>query len=156
MKRALVLLFAVVMALVVTLPAMAFFGFGYTHGVPDNDSKLWAGFEFGPTNSEFNVNMYLGDLWGTTQTNSLTFLGLEAFYTGGSDVLDVEVGVYMETDPIVNWPAVALDDVGVYGDLTIHVLDGPPIMWDLFASFDLKLIGGVPALTAEVGFEVNL
>ena len=62
----------------------------------------------------------------------------------------------METDPIINWPTVALADVGFYGDLTIHVLAGPPIMWDLFASFDLKLIGGVPALTAEVGFEVDI
>jgi len=159
MKRALVLLFAVVMALVITLPAMAFFGFGYTHEVPLNDSKLWGGFEFGPTNSEFNVNMYLGDLWGVDATylhKSLTFLGVEAFYTGGVDILDVEVGAYMETDPIINWPTVVLDDVGFYGDLTIHVLAGPPIMWDLFASFDLKLIGGVPALTAEVGFEVDI
>ena len=164
MNRALVLAFAVVMALVITLPAMAFFGFGYTHGVPNNDSKLWGGFEFGPTDSEFNVNVYLGDLWGIDpgaapgvwDDTSLTFLGVEAFYTGGVDVLDIEVGAYMETDPIINWPTVALADVGFYGDLTIHVLAGPPIMWDLFASFDLKLIGGVPALTAEVGFEVNL
>ena len=165
MKRALVLLFAVVMALVITLPAMAFFGFGYTHGVPTNDSKLWAGFDFGPTGSEFNVNMYLGDLWGVndpiTNTSipryaSLTFLGVEAFYTGGIDVLDVEVGAYMETKPLVSWPAPTLKKVGFYGDLTIHVLAGPPIMWDLFASFDLNVTSGTPALTAEVGFEVDI
>jgi len=156
MKRALVLAFAVVMALVITLPAMAFFGFGYTHEVPLNDSKLWAGFEFGPTDSEFNVNAYLGDLWGKTGGKSKTFLGVEAFYTGGIDVLDVEVGSYMETKPLVSWPAPTLKKVGFYGDLTIHVLAGPPIMWDLFASFDLNVTSGTPALTAEVGFEVDI
>ena len=164
MKRALVLLFAVVMALVVTLPAMAFFGFGYTHGVPDNDSKLWGGFEFGPTNSEFNVNAYLGDLWresdhigdGTSAKKSDTFLGVEAFYVGSADVLDIEVGSYIETAPLVTWPAPTLEKVGFYGDLTIHVLAGPPIMWDLFASFDLNVTSGTPALTAEVGFEVDI
>ena len=161
MKRMIALLFTVVIALAITLPAFAFFGFGYTHEVPLNDSKLWAGFDFGPTGSEFNVNAYLGDLWGIkpngpNKGTSLTFLGVEAFYIGGVDILDVKVGAYMETDPIINWPTVVLDDVGFYGDLTIHVLAGPPIMWDLFASFDLKLIGGVPALTAEVGFEVDI
>ena len=147
------------MTLVVALPAMAFFGFGYTHGVPDNDSKLWAGFEFGPTDSEFNVNVYLGDLWGIDPlwpNDSLTCLGTEAYYTGGISVLDVEVGAYMETDPIIDWPAVALADVGFYGDLTIHVLDGAPVTWDLFASFDLNVTLGIPALSAEVGFEVEL
>jgi len=162
MKRALVLAFAVVMALVITLPAMAFFGFGYTHGVPNNDSKLWAGFEFGPDSSMFNIDVYLADMWTMNQSIPVTplqadmCLGVDAYYTGAVDIIDIEVGTYMESTPLVNWPTVALANVGFYGDFTVHVLAGPPIMWDLFASFDLNVTAGVPALTAEVGFEVDI
>jgi len=156
MKRALVLAFAVVMALVVTLPAMAFFGFGYTHAVPDNYGKLYAGFDFGPSDSQFNIDGYIGDLWGTNWAGSLAFLGLEAFYTGESDPIDFEVGAYLESNPLVAWPAVALVDAGFYGDMTIHVLDNETLTWDLFASANLGVIGGILALDAEFGFEVNL
>ena len=161
MKRALVLLFAVVMALVVTLPAMAFFGFGYTHAVPDNYGKLYAGFDFGPSDSQFNIDGYLGDMWGIgtsyPYTNlSLMFLGLEAAYVGEYDPVDFEVGAFMESNPLVDWPAVALVDAGFYGDMTIHVVDNDKLTWDLFASVNLGVIGSALALDAEFGFEVNL
>ena len=163
MKRTLVLLFAVaVMTLVVALPAMAFFGFGYTHGIPLNDSKLWAGFDFGPADSTFSVDAYLADIWTMNQSvpASPAFadvcLGIDAAYNGDVSIIDMEIGTYMETTPLVNWPTVLLNNVGFYGDFTVHLLDGAPVTWDLFASFDLNVTLGIPALSAEVGFEVEL
>ena len=156
MKRALVLLFAVVMALVVTLPAMAFFGFGYTHAVPDNYGKLYAGFDFGPSNSQFSVDGYLGDLWGeTTGGDSKVFLGLEAVYIGESEPLDIEVGAFLESTPLTTWPVFNLNKSGFYGDMTIHVLDNETLKWDLFASVNFD-VGTKLVIDAEFGFEVNL
>ena len=156
MKRALVLAFAVVMALVVTLPAMAFFGFGYTHGVPDNDGKLFAGFEFGEDTSNFNIDAYLADAWAQMGSARGPFLGFEAVYVGKSDPLDVEVGAYIESKRLSSWPTFGLKSSGFYGDMTIHVLDNETLTWDLFASVNLGVIGSALALDAEFGFEVNL
>ena len=155
MKRALVLSLLLVSAL--AFSAFGFFGFGYTHAVPDNYAKLYAGFDFGPSSSQFNIDGYLGDIWGTDGGGiSLMFLGLEAAYVGEYEPVDFEVGAYLESNPLIAWPAVALVDAGFYGDMTIHVLDNDKLTWDLFASADLGVIGGVLALSAEFGFEVNL
>jgi len=155
MKRALVLSLIYLFGL--SLTAFGFFGFGYTHAIPDNDAKLFAGFDFGPDNSQFNIDGYLGDIWGTGGGgNSLMFLGLNAFYIGESEPFDIEVGAYMESTKLVDWPAVTLADAGFYGDMTIHVLDNETLKWDLFASLNLDVTGGNLGLGAEFGFEVNL
>ena len=164
MKRALVLSLAVMVALaVISVSAFGFFNFGYTHGIPDNDGKLYAGFAFGPDGSEFNVNVYLTDMWGIKASNpnkgsSLMALGLEAFYTGETDVLDVTVGSFLESNPLTTWPAAPIASVGFFGDLVVHVLPQTDsgVVWDLFASFELDVTGANLGLTAVVGFEVEL
>ena len=159
MKKALVLSLVLAAGILFSFTASAFFNFGYTHGIPDNEAEVYAGFNFGPKNSEFNIDFYLGDLWGVDPAwpnDSLVFLGLEAFYVGVSGVLDAEVGAYLESSPLVGWPAVALADVGFYGDFTVHVLPDGPITWDLFASVNLDVTGGILGLNAEVGFEVDI
>ena len=162
MKRALVLSLVAVLALSMT--AFGFFGFGYTHGIPDNYGKVWAGFEFGPDASAFNVDIYLADMWGIQTESSLMCLGVDAFYVGETDLIDVEVGTYFESTPLVGWPTVSLGTVGFYGDMTLHVLapsDTNSITWDLFASFNLDVVdvagpGTQLVLDAEIGFEVEL
>lgn len=166
MKKRLGSLVALMVALaVISVSAFGFFNFGYTHGIPDNDGKMYAGFAFGPDGSEFNVNAYLGDMWTMSNhpgpPNALEpdlFLGLEAFYSGSTDVLDVTVGSFLESNPLTAWPAVALASVGFYGDLVVHVLPQTDsgVVWDLFASFELDVTGADLGLKAEVGFEVEL
>lgn len=170
MKKALVLALVFVMGLglVVSLSASAFFSFGYTHGIPDNDGKLFAGFTFGPNESEFNINLYLADMWNTTNVwiasgwvdRTDMCLGIEAFYATKLDIVDVEVGTYCESNPLYQWPTVRISEVGFYGDLTVHVFAQTEsnIVWDIFGSFDLGIgvDGGILTLDAEVGFEVEL
>ena len=166
MKKRLGILVALMVALaVISVSAFGFFNFGYTHGIPDNDGKMYAGFAFGPDNSEFNVNFYLGDMWTKDQSlpkatpnDADLFLGLEAFYSGSTDVLDVTVGSFLESPPLVGWPGVGVEKVGFYGDLVVHVLPQTDsgVVWDLFASFELDVTGGDLGLKAEVGFEVEL
>jgi len=167
MKRALIFSLAALMALSVS--AFGFFGFGYTHGIPDNDGKLWAGFEFGPDESTFNIDVYFADIWTLDQSVPVTpnksdiCLGIDAFYVGDTDLVDVEVGTYFESIPLTDWPVVGIGEIGFYGDMTLHVLEpdiltGNTITWDLFASFGLGVdVGtGTLDLDAEIGFEVEL
>ena len=168
MKKQLILAFAVLMALAITLPAFGFFGFGYTHGIPGNDGKLWAGFEFGPDASAFNIDMYLADMWTLDQSVPATpnksdmCLGVDAYYTSETALTDVEVGTYFQSTPLVGWPTVGVGEIGFYGDMTLHVLVPDAlssITWDLFASFGVGVDLANPdnlLLDAEIGFEVNL
>ena len=158
MKRILVLSLIAVLGL--SMAAFGFFGFGYTHGIPDNYGKLWAGFEFGPNESAFNVDIYLADMWGV-QTTSLMCLGVDAFYVGKSDLIDVTVGTFFESIPLADWPTVGLGEIGFYGDMTLHVLtpsETTNITFDIFASFglDVDIDDGTLGLDAEIGFEVEL
>lgn len=161
-KRLGILAAAIVAMLVFSLSTSAFFGFGYTHGIPANDSKLFAGFNFGPVGSEFNLDFYLADLWTTAKfppdNKTDICLGVEAFYVGATNVIEVEVGTYFESNPLYQWPTVGLNEVGFYGDLIVHVLPQTygGVIWDLFASFDLIVNGTNLELEAEVGFEVEL
>ncbi len=156
MKRLVILAVAAIMAVAFALPSFGFFDFGYTHGIPSNDGKLFAGFDFGPDNSEFNVDAYFGDVWRVSGGKSDLFLGLEAFYVGKAEAFDIEVGAYMESTRLIKWPVVTLADVGFYGDMTIHVVNNESIAWDVFASVKLDATGGALVIDAEIGFEVEL
>ena len=162
MKRAIVLSLVAVLALSMT--AFGFFGFGYTHGIPDNYGKLYAGFDFGTVESAFNVDLYLADMWGIAlyPTRSLMCLGLDAFYTSKTPLIETEVGTYFQSTPLVSWPTVGVAEVGFYGDMTLHVVtpsETSNIKWDIFASFGLGVDLVNPdnlVIDAEIGFEVEL
>jgi len=164
MKRVLVTSLAVIMVVsTFALSAFGFFGFGYTHGIPGNDGKLYAGFDFGPDEAEFNIDLYLRDVW---MIDNGVYLGIQLFYDVDTELLDLKAGGYLESTSISSWPSVGTGDAGLYVDSVFHLLPAPcgelnpcgSVSLDLIANFQLAIdaFTGDWLLGGEIGFEVEI
>ena len=166
MKRLLILGFAVVMAMAISIPSFAFFSFGYLHSIPADEGKLYGGFEFGPSESNFNVDLYLADLWGVQSGSSLMRLGIELYYDIDTALVDLTAGGYLESTALGEWPSVTTGKAGIYLDSVFHILPYPcnepdpcgVIGLDFIANFELGISAstGDWNLGGEIGFEVEL